>query len=216
MFSFFKKNKKTQLKADTKVWMSWQAKYQGFVKDIQTFVQEGKQLVIIAFFRRTIYEIEEILKNQQLTFQKIETLNTTPNTQKILIIQAELYNEFINQTRAPFSSEPDYFLISEHYPLYTPENQLLENLSQFSSSQAEAIFYFDLDAPLMKLFGVERIKNLLSQFGLQEHESIQHAMISKSIQRAQQKLEAKIQTEIKTESVQDWFIQNNLADTKDL
>ena len=48
----------------------------------------------------------------------------------------------------------------------------------------------------------------MANLGLKESESIEHAMVTKSIQRAQKKLESNIQTEIKTESVKDWFDQN--------
>jgi len=50
-------------------------------------------------------------------------------------------------------------------------------------------FYVSLEDDLMRLFGSERISGIMDKLGLEEGEVIQHAMISKSIERAQKKVE---------------------------
>ena len=50
-------------------------------------------------------------------------------------------------------------------------------------------FYVSLEDDLMRLFGSERISGIMDRLGLEEGEVIQHAMISKSIERAQKKVE---------------------------
>ncbi|MDV7188408.1 preprotein translocase subunit SecA [Lutibacter sp. TH_r2] len=50
-------------------------------------------------------------------------------------------------------------------------------------------FYVSLEDNLMRLFGSERIAKMMDRMGLQEGEVIQHSMITKSIERAQQKVE---------------------------
>ncbi len=52
-------------------------------------------------------------------------------------------------------------------------------------------FYLSLEDDLMRLFGSERIANVMNRLGLEEGEVIQHGMISKSIERAQKKVEAR-------------------------
>jgi len=52
-------------------------------------------------------------------------------------------------------------------------------------------FYLSLEDDLMRLFGSERIANVMNRMGLEEGEVIQHRMISKSIGRAQEKVEAR-------------------------
>ena len=52
-------------------------------------------------------------------------------------------------------------------------------------------FYLSLEDDLMRLFGSERIANVMNRMGLEEGEVIQHKMISKSISRAQEKVEAR-------------------------
>lgn len=50
-------------------------------------------------------------------------------------------------------------------------------------------FFVSLEDNLMRLFGSERISNVMDRLGYKEGESIQHSMITKSIERAQKKVE---------------------------
>jgi preprotein translocase subunit SecA len=50
-------------------------------------------------------------------------------------------------------------------------------------------FFVSLEDNLMRLFGSERISNLMVRMGIEEGEVIQHSMISNSIERAQKKVE---------------------------
>ncbi len=50
-------------------------------------------------------------------------------------------------------------------------------------------FYLSLDDDLMRIFGGEKLKNWMSRIGVEKGESIEHKMISKNIERAQEKVE---------------------------
>ncbi len=50
-------------------------------------------------------------------------------------------------------------------------------------------FYISLEDDLMRLFGGERIANVMSSLKIPEGEPIQHSMITKNVQRAQKKVE---------------------------
>lgn len=52
-------------------------------------------------------------------------------------------------------------------------------------------FYLSLEDDLMRLFGSERIQNVMERLGLPEGESIQHKMINRAIENAQKKVEAR-------------------------
>jgi len=51
-------------------------------------------------------------------------------------------------------------------------------------------FFISLEDDLMRLFGSERIANLMNRFGAQEGEVIQSPMVTRAIDRAQQRVEA--------------------------
>lgn len=50
-------------------------------------------------------------------------------------------------------------------------------------------FYVSLEDDLMRLFGSERIAGIVDRMGMKEGESLQHSMLSTSIERAQRKVE---------------------------
>ncbi|WP_293299277.1 SEC-C metal-binding domain-containing protein, partial [Pedobacter sp. UBA4863] len=50
-------------------------------------------------------------------------------------------------------------------------------------------FFVSLEDNLMRLFGSERISNIMVRMGIEEGEVIQHSMITNSIERAQKKVE---------------------------
>ena len=52
-----------------------------------------------------------------------------------------------------------------------------------------SLFFVSLEDDLMRLFGSERIAQVMDRMGLQEGEVIQHSMITKQIERAQKKVE---------------------------
>ena len=52
-----------------------------------------------------------------------------------------------------------------------------------------SLFFVSLEDDLMRLFGSERIANIMDKMGLQEGEVIQHSMITKQIEKAQKKVE---------------------------
>ncbi len=54
----------------------------------------------------------------------------------------------------------------------------------------ESIFFLSLEDDLMRIFGSKTLENVLNKIGLKEGEVITHSMISKSLERAQQKVES--------------------------
>lgn len=50
-------------------------------------------------------------------------------------------------------------------------------------------FYISLEDDLMRLFGSDRITNVMSKVGMEEGEAIEHPLITKSVERAQKKVE---------------------------
>ena len=54
----------------------------------------------------------------------------------------------------------------------------------------ESIFFLSLEDDLMRIFGSKTLENILSKLGLKEGEAITHNLITKSLERAQQKVES--------------------------
>ena len=54
----------------------------------------------------------------------------------------------------------------------------------------ESIFFLSLEDDLMRIFGSKTLENVLSKLGVKEGEVITHSLITKSLERAQQKVES--------------------------
>ncbi|MCE5301154.1 MAG: preprotein translocase subunit SecA [Spirochaetia bacterium] len=69
------------------------------------------------------------------------------------------------------------------------DNQL-RGRSGRQGDPGETRFYISLDDDLMRIFGSEKIKGLMSNIGMTENENVEHPWISKSVERAQKTVEA--------------------------
>ena len=54
----------------------------------------------------------------------------------------------------------------------------------------ESIFFLSLEDDLMRIFGSKTLENVLSKIGVNEGEAITHSLITRALERAQQKVEA--------------------------
>ena len=54
----------------------------------------------------------------------------------------------------------------------------------------ESVFFLSLEDDLMRIFGSKTLENVLSKLGVKEGESITHSLITKALERAQQKVES--------------------------
>ena len=70
------------------------------------------------------------------------------------------------------------------------DNQL-RGRSGRQGDPGESRFYISLEDDLMRLFASETIAKIMDKLGMEEDEPIEHALITKSIERAQKKVEAR-------------------------
>jgi len=94
-------------------------------------------------------------------------------------------------------------VFAEHYPLRQKEQDLfsrigLKTVQVFSS----------LKEPLFQRFGGDKILEVMKRLGIKDDEIIEHNMISKAIQRVQEKIEKKVLIEQSAHSQDDWLKKN--------
>jgi hypothetical protein len=94
-------------------------------------------------------------------------------------------------------------VFAEHFPLKKKEQELFKDLGLEEVKVLSA-----LDEPLFKKFGSDKIIQMMKQLGMNETESIQHAMITNAIQNAQEKIEKKLTVEQTAHSQTDWLEKN--------
>ncbi len=94
-------------------------------------------------------------------------------------------------------------VFAEHYPLRSKEEELYHKMGLKT-----ALVFSSLKEPLFQQFGADKIIQVMQQLGMKEDEVIEHGMVSKAIQRAQDKIEKKVLIERSAHSQHDWLEKN--------
>lgn len=94
-------------------------------------------------------------------------------------------------------------VFAEHHPLHAKEKDLVANWEQ-----KKFIVFSSLDEPLFARFGSEKIISLMKRLGMKEDEAIEHAIVSKSILNAQEKIAKAVMLEQSANSQADWMTKN--------
>jgi preprotein translocase subunit SecA len=81
-----------------------------------------------------------------------------------------------------------FVLGTERHDARRIDNQL-RGRSGRQGDPGETQFFVSLDDHLMRVFGGDRIKNMMGRLGIKEDEPIENRMITKSLENAQQKIE---------------------------
>ena len=110
--------------------------------------------------------------------------------QKENSVSGTLENEFIEKKDQVINSGGLYVIGSERHESRRIDNQL-RGRSGRQGDPGETKFFLSLEDDLMRIFGSEKMDTLLKSLGLKEGESIQHAWISKALERAQKKVEGR-------------------------
>lgn len=100
----------------------------------------------------------------------------------------------------PTTLRDKMIVFAEHYPLRKKEEALFTSLNL-----KEVPVLSSLDEALFMQFGGERTIELMQKLGMKEDEVIGHAMITKAINNAQEKLEKKVVVEKVAKSAREWF-----------
>jgi hypothetical protein len=151
---------------------------------LKAFAEEwkkNKETVFIFWFDETLREVEAEMA-KEIT------------EQPLLFTAREVAASHI-------SGKPVVF--AEHYPLPQKENELFERLGL-----KEVWIWSALNEPLFHRFGGEKIIQMMKAMGMKEDEPVEHAMISKAIRNAQEKIEKKVMLEQTAHSQKDWLQKN--------
>ncbi|MFI3296479.1 MAG: SEC-C metal-binding domain-containing protein, partial [bacterium] len=183
---------------DDRVYKTKREKYNAVIEEIVDLVGQGRPVLV----GTTSVEISELL-SRMLTIRKIRhnVLNAKLH-QKEADIVAEAgqpgtvtiaTNMAGRGTDIKLSAEVKKagglaIIGTERHESRRVDRQLRGRAGR-QGDPGSSVFYVSLEDNLMRLFGSERISNVMDKLGFQEGEMIEHSMISKSIERAQKKVE---------------------------
>ncbi len=83
-----------------------------------------------------------------------------------------------------------FVLATERHESRRIDNQL-RGRSGRQGDPGRSSFFLSLEDDLMRIFGSDRLDNVLSKLGMKEGEAIEHPWVNKSLERAQAKVEAR-------------------------
>ena len=109
-----------------------------------------------------------------------------------------VYDELYNKFKAEIAPEADkvrevgglYILGTEHHDSRRIDNQLRGRAGR-QGDPGESKFFVSLDDDLMRLFGGDRILNMMETLGVDENTPIDSKMLSNTIENAQAKVESR-------------------------
>lgn len=125
--------------------------------------------------------------NAEMLISEMDTSKMSPDKIKQMsdTIRAEIQSE-----KEEVKQAGGLFIIgTERHESRRIDNQL-RGRSGRQGDPGQTKFYLSLDDDLMRIFASERISGILRSLGLKDGEAIHHPMISRSLQKAQQKVES--------------------------
>jgi len=106
------------------------------------------------------------------------------------IPQDKLLNNIAMNKDLAIKSGGLYVIGTERHESRRTDNQL-RGRSGRQGDPGESKFYLSLEDDLMRIFGSEKLDNMLLKLGLKKGEAIVHKWVNKALEKAQQKVEAR-------------------------
>ena len=124
-------------------------------------------------------------------------------TQLDHFLQSQNFYSKVIMYRQALQAQSNNYIFAEHYPLSEKEIELFEKLEL-----KKITVLSHLNEPLFKHFGSEKIIQMLHQLGLNEEESLEHAMITSAIVNAQHSLSKQVLIDSLATSQEEWMRKN--------
>ena len=105
-------------------------------------------------------------------------------------VRARIEAEHADEKAKVLAAGGLFVLATERHESRRIDNQL-RGRSGRQGDPGRSAFYLSLEDDLMRIFGSERLENVLSKLGMQEGEAIVHPWVNKSLERAQAKVEGR-------------------------
>ncbi|WP_095587745.1 preprotein translocase subunit SecA [Actibacterium ureilyticum] len=119
----------------------------------------------------------------------LEALDADPDADPEAI-RARIEAEHADEKEKVLAAGGLFVLATERHESRRIDNQL-RGRSGRQGDPGRSSFFLSLDDDLMRIFGSERLDNVLSKLGMKEGEAIVHPWVNKSLERAQAKVEGR-------------------------
>jgi hypothetical protein len=195
-----------------KVWMTKPAAVKGIMTDALQCLIQGEVPVVLSFFSDKQQDIIDFIGANHIphSFLNADTPFGIGSDKSVLLMDAqwlhassEGFDLLVRQSR----SSAVRLLFYGHYPIPEKESQLLSKVAAAAITK-KICFYSSLEDRAFEMFGADHIRSLMEKMGMKEDESVEHAMVSKAMQRAREKIAGTISAEVMTATETAWYQRN--------
>ncbi|HJD55551.1 MAG TPA: preprotein translocase subunit SecA [Rickettsia endosymbiont of Pyrocoelia pectoralis] len=124
--------------------------------------------------------------NPEMLIEQLDKENLAPNIYEEKI--AEIKAQIADEKKQVIEAGGLFVIGTERHESRRIDNQL-RGRSGRQGDPGKTKFFLSLDDDLMRIFASDRISGILRTLGLKDGEAIHHPMISRSLEKAQQKVE---------------------------
>ena len=180
------------------IYKSVQAKHRAIVRKIQELHAKGQPVLVGTVSIETSEQISRMLKQQGIPH---EVLNAKHHEREAEIISKAGHlgsvtiatnmagrGTDIKPASASIEAGGLFVLGTGRHDSRRIDNQL-RGRSGRQGDVGESLFFLSLEDDLLRIFGGERISNIMDKLKIEEDEPIEHVFISKAIENAQKKVE---------------------------
>ncbi len=209
LFSFLKSDKSTYT---DKVWRTRPMAWRGMITEALKALTHNEIAIVFTFFDKTQQDLVDFLKQSNAPYFQItsELTGEAARQEKVVFLcDAELVQSpsLLGLLSIWSSKTKVTYLFAGHYPLPAKEKPVVQKLTT-AFPKSDLVFCSSLDDPSFSIFGSDRMVDLLDKLGMKEDEAIEHALVTKAMQNAREKVESSVQNEITASSEDDWFAKN--------
>ncbi|GMU87617.1 MAG: hypothetical protein AMXMBFR48_28580 [Ignavibacteriales bacterium] len=209
MFSF--KNKNAPSDSQDKVYMTGEEKIEAMTTDILAAAHIYDAVMVIAFFHDQLTALRSEMDEQGVAYryfdslhQRYETVNAAGNqTVRVLLLPSEVLKGMSGGLSEEKEGEVAV-IVAGHHPKAETDDLVLA-LTRAMKRKSVVTFYQSFEDELLKVFGGERLSNLMTQMGMVKGEPVSHPLVSSSIRKAQEKLQERIVSDLPAGSEAEWF-----------
>lgn len=196
---------------DDKVWYDEARKLEQICLRVSEVCNSGRSILVLSHFESALASLARLLRDQGFEHERsrlnlAELKASGPG--KAWLEQTRAF-QAVNQVTQAVEEVHLEIIVAEHHPLYSRDREVIQAAAKLDCD-ATLTFYFSLDDPVMKYFGSDSVKVLFERLGMERSECISHALVSKAIRGAQEKIENTVGKDLAAQSAEDWFKYNLL------
>lgn len=196
MFFFGKKKPKAQYVC----YMSKILKYKNVLK---TFSENPKaqNVILLYFFDQTRVEMGKLLEVSGIRAQDMAVADL-PTVEFNFLNARELKGKYMPKA--------DAIYVLELHPFFSINEIPMEAMIDANDKEMMELIYFSgMDEIIPLAFPDGKLVNMMAKLNMDENEAIEHSMVTKSLQRATQKIEADInvRNDVRS-SLEEWIAAN--------